>query len=383
MEQQGKVLCIVVPDLFRITQTFFHEHIARIHPGKTVVVHLSSTGQEALTDVPVCEISTEPLWPKTSLPLMGKVLDVANSIHTSRLSGKDEARIEAFFAKHGVTHLFAEFATSASLVLELAERLNLPLTSLSHGWDINIMGGGRVWRKRYERLFASSTRLAAVCEFLRQQMLLLGAPPEKVSIIPCAVEAANFEVAEQGSSVRVVMVCRLIDQKGPLQALRAFAIAHKERPQLTLDVAGNGPLEQHLLAEIDRLGLTEAVNFHGDMPHEETLSLIANSQIFIQHCMTLPGKGIESQAISLLEAMGHGLVPVVSRHGGMADHVKHGERGWLVEEGDEAAMAKHIVAMNDDADARRSIGAKARTYVLDNFSRERIYPVLRETIGLV
>lgn len=377
------VLALVVPDLFHATQTFFHEHIARIWPSRTVVVHFSSTGPPALTDVPVLEVPLRATWPQTSVPGLRKLFGVANSIKTSRLTKRDEARITAFFEQHGVTHVFAEFANSAALVLPLTQRLNLPLTSLSHGWDINIVGQGRVWHRRYQKLFRSDAQLAAVCNFLRDRMLEIGAPADRVEIIPCAVDAASFPtVRHSREAARVVMVCRLIGQKGPLQAVRSFALAHAVQPELTLDVVGGGPLENELVAEIDRLQIKHAVRLHGSKDHQEALAVIASSHIFLQHCMALPGGGIESQAVSLLEAMGHGLVPIVTRHGGMPDHVLDGVRGWVVEEGDEAAMGQRIAQMNNDPAARAKIGAAARAYVLSNFNRETVYPKLRQTIGL-
>ena len=236
------VLAIIVPDLYHATQTFFHEHIAHIHPGKTVVVHLSSTGAPAMTDVPKLEVPIVPRWPQSRLPILAKALDVANSIGTSRLSAHDQARIAGFFEEHGVTHLFAEFATSGTLILPVAQRMGLPLTVLSHGWDINIMGAGDVCGGGATRsCFRSDAQLAAVCEFLRDRMLEIGAPASQVAIIPCAVNATSFEpVAHTDAPARVVMVCRLIPQKGPLRALRAFALAQAQRPGLTLDIVGNG-----------------------------------------------------------------------------------------------------------------------------------------------
>lgn len=381
---QHQVLAVIVPDLFHATQTFFHEHIANIHPGHTVVVHLSSNGNRALTDVPVLEVPLVPRWPAHHSGLAGKLANFANNLETSQLKRREQQRIARFFKEHGVTHLLAEFATSGVLILPVAQRLNLPLTVLSHGWDINVLGEGRVWRSRYAKLFRSHARLAAVCEFLRGRMARIGAPPEKISLIPCAVDARSFEQVVHGTEpARVVMVCRLIEQKGPLEGLRAFALAHHERPELTLDIVGNGPLNAALLSEIDRLRIGSAVRFHGDLDHRDTLKVVAGSHIFIQHCMTLTGKGIESQAISLLEAMGHGLVPIVTWHGGMADHVTNGERGWRVEEGDEATMARQIVAMADDPARRQQLGAAARDYVLRSFSRATIYPAMRRTLGLL
>ena len=53
---RSPVLAIVVPDLYRASVTFFHEHIKSIGPGRTVVVHLSTTGAKANIAVPVLEV---------------------------------------------------------------------------------------------------------------------------------------------------------------------------------------------------------------------------------------------------------------------------------------------------------------------------------------
>ena len=53
---EAPVLGMVVPDLYHASTTFFHEHIAGIAPGRTVVVHLSSTGRPALTDTSTVEV---------------------------------------------------------------------------------------------------------------------------------------------------------------------------------------------------------------------------------------------------------------------------------------------------------------------------------------
>lgn len=376
------VLAIVVPDLFHASVTFFHEHIAQINPGQTVVVHLSSTGAPAKTDVPVVEIA-EPTSIAAPRGLLGLPLRQLNILRQARLGRQREQQIEQFFKQHGVTHILAEFATSGVMILPLAKKLGLPLAVISHGWDINVIGTMPQWRWHYRRLFHSSARLIAVVPFLRGRMAAIGAPLDRVAVIPCALDVQSFQVTQHGRGpCRVVMVSRLTAQKGPLNSLRAFAIAAALIPDLSLDIVGNGPLMADLVREISRLGIADKVIVHGDQTHRNTLAIMSASHIFLQHCRSLPRQGIESQAVSLLEAMGHGLVPIVTAHGGMTDHVGNGARGWVIPEGDEAAMAERIVDMASNFDTRTEIGAAARHFVRANFSRDVVYPQLRRYIGL-
>ncbi|GAA3893148.1 hypothetical protein GCM10022276_10420 [Sphingomonas limnosediminicola] len=80
--------------------------------------------------------------------------------------------------------------------------------------------------------------------------------------------------------------------------------------------------------------------------------------------------------------MGHGLVPIVTRHGGMEDHVLDGVRGWLVDERDVDTMSSRIIEMTEKHDLRRKLGCAAREFVLSNFSGDVVYPRLRGLIGL-
>lgn len=379
----GPVLAIVLPDLIHASVTFFHEHIAAIWPGRTVVVHLSSTGERARTGVPVVEVAAPSPLPVPRLPLLGALGRQLNVWRRSRIGRADRRRVADFLHEHRVTHLFAEFAHVGATIAPLARRLGLPLTSMSHGYDINVLGEMPQWRLRYRRYFRSRARLVAVVPFLRERMGRIGAPPERVAIVPCAVEAADFPVIDQGRGpVRAAMVSRMVDQKGPLQSLRAFALARTARPELTLDVVGNGPLMAAVEAEVDALGIRDAVTLHHDQPHAVALDVIGHAHLFLQHCMTVPRQGIESQGVSVVEAMGHGAVAIVTRHGGLTDHVAGGERGVAVDEGDVAGMARAIVAMVDDPAARTRIGAAARAWVLATFSRAAVYPPLRDRIGL-
>ncbi|NTZ43962.1 glycosyltransferase family 4 protein [Altererythrobacter sp. SALINAS58] len=381
--KKHEVLCIVVPDLFHATQTFFHEHIAKIAPGQTVIVHLSSTGAPAQTSVPVLEVTAPSQWTEKGGRLLSRLIRSVNAWRTYRLSSQQAEAIESYLLREGITHVFAEFATTGFMIAPVTARLGLPLTVMSHGWDINVMGRGRLWRGRFKSFFNSKTKFVAVCEFLKDRMTDIGAPENKVAVVPCVIEASLFNpVLHRRGPTRVVMLSRLTAQKGPLHSLRAFAEASKHNPDLVLDIIGDGPLMGAVRWESERLNLLDRVCLHGALPHDHALAILARSNIFLQHCVTLPFQGIESQAVSLLEAMGHGLVPIVTRHGGMTEHVANEVRGFVVNEGDEANMAARILHLADRPEERNRMGKNARLYVLENFAGEKIYPRLRTLIGL-
>lgn len=239
MTGQSPVLAIVVPDLYHVSVTFFHEHIKAIAPGRTVVVHLSTTRSNAKTTVPALEVVKARPWPVPFLPVLSTAVRQVNEFRQNRLDKRQAATVRQFLRDHAVTHLFAEFATSGVVIAPLARELGLPLKAMSHGWDINVIGQMPHWRARYAGLFRSDVKLAAVVPFLHDRMAEIRAPREKIAIVPCAVNAEPFLVVDQLSVAppRVVMVSRLTPQKGPLASLAAFCQAATKRDDLTLSTS--------------------------------------------------------------------------------------------------------------------------------------------------
>lgn len=376
------MLAIIVPDLFRESVTFFHEHIAHIAPGRTIVVHLSTTGEEAPTEVPTLEVPLSSPWPEPRWPLLNRVVRQINVHRAATLSHASERLIEDFLLSHGATHLFAEFASTGSTILPVAKNLALPLTVMSHGWDVNVLGSMPQWRWRYRKLFQEA-KLIANSPFLYGRMVSIGAPRERLRIVSCAVATPPISpVSHEGNRTRVVMLSRMTPQKGPLHSLRAFALAADQHDALSLDIVGDGPMLAQIRDAVRELRLEERTTIHGMLPHDQAKQIVSESHLLIQHCLTLPGGGIESQGLSVMEAMSCGLVPIVTRHGAFPDYIRDGKTGWLVDEGDINAMAKRLVRMAADPAARRRIGVAARDVITREFSRDFIYPRLRAAIGL-
>jgi glycosyltransferase involved in cell wall biosynthesis len=75
--------------------------------------------------------------------------------------------------------------------------------------------------------------------------------------------------------------------------------------------------------------------------------------------------------ISILEAMVAGKPVIASRVGGIPEVIKHGENGVLIEPRKEE-LAREILLLIEDDKKLKEIGEKARKYVKENFSVEKI-----------
>jgi glycosyltransferase involved in cell wall biosynthesis len=75
--------------------------------------------------------------------------------------------------------------------------------------------------------------------------------------------------------------------------------------------------------------------------------------------------------LSILEAMVAGKPVIASRVGGIPEVIKHGENGVLIEPRKEE-LAREILLLIEDDKKLKEIGEKARKYVKENFSVEKI-----------
>lgn len=80
---------------------------------------------------------------------------------------------------------------------------------------------------------------------MRQSLVALGCPEEKVRIIHIGIDAQKYEfkprVLTEGAKIRVLMAGRFVEKKGFEYGIRAFAKAAKEFDNLQLRIVGDGP----------------------------------------------------------------------------------------------------------------------------------------------
>jgi glycosyltransferase involved in cell wall biosynthesis len=163
--------------------------------------------------------------------------------------------------------------------------------------------------------------------------------------------------------VAVLFAGQLEQRKDPLGAAAAAEAARAGGAPVVLLVAGDGPLAAELGARA-----SAAVRPLG---HRDDLEdLYAAADLFL-----LPSHR-EGMSLALLEAMAHGLAPLVADGAGNVETV--GDAGAVFPAGDLAAMAERLAALAGDAGARERLGAAARERLGAELSVERFLAGTRE-----
>ncbi|MDB5470612.1 MAG: hypothetical protein JWR84_2172 [Caulobacter sp.] len=185
-----------------------------------------------------------------------------------------------------------------------------------------------------------------------------GKPTRVISFMARRLEAP----ARSTPRPRFIFWGRLTPLKRIDRAIALFAQLAKERPDASFLIIGpDDRSEASLRAQVQALGLNGQVAFAGAKSLDEIAVLAAGYDFFVQLSEQ------EGAAMSLIEAMQLGLVPIVTPVGEMATYVKPLETGVVYQSQDQAAA--DIGAILDDAPLFNRIGAAA----VDHWRGQRLY----------
>jgi glycosyltransferase involved in cell wall biosynthesis len=190
-------------------------------------------------------------------------------------------------------------------------------------------------------------RAAALCPQLAQRL----------SVIPYGVTIAPqlHERAAAGAPLQILYAGRLIQEQKRIFDLPKIveALAHRGVPA-RLNIAGAGPQEAELKAACQQLVNQGLVRFHGILSQEQLPSVYEQNDVFI---LTSDYEGLP---LALLEAMGHGCVPVVTDiPSGVPELLRDGVNGYLVPVGAMEVFADRLATLSRDAASRRNLAQKA------------------------
>lgn len=158
-------------------------------------------------------------------------------------------------------------------------------------------------------------------------------------------------------------VGRLTAQKRHDLLLRAFAQVIQRSPQLHLNIAGEGEMEQFLLGLRSKLSLENNVTFLG---HVKNISSLLRNALALIHT-----SDFEGFPNILLEALAEGC-PVIATDcpAGPAEIILHQKNGFLVSVNDQNALSQAMLKILDDS-VQQSFRTWDRTY-LKKFSEDTI-----------
>jgi glycosyltransferase involved in cell wall biosynthesis len=157
------------------------------------------------------------------------------------------------------------------------------------------------------------------------------------------------------------VLARLMPDKGITHLLKALVPLSRQWPQITVLIAGEGPLRAPLEAEAASLGVGQNVRFLGQ--RGDVIPILRAIDLLV-----LPSEK-ESFPIVLLEAMAMARPAVACDVGGVSEAVADGVTGFVVPPRDPEALAGAIQRSLREGRLEQ-MGAAARARVEKHFTAE-------------
>ncbi len=156
----------------------------------------------------------------------------------------------------------------------LGRRFGLPVVMTARGTDVNLIPRYRIPRHLIQGAIRDASAIIAVSGALKQVLVDLGAPPDKVTVLRNGVETSLFRPPADRTAIRtalglngptLISVGGLIERKGHHRTIEAM----RQLPGFGLIIAGEGPERARLSGLIAAYGLTERVRLLGPRPQRE------------------------------------------------------------------------------------------------------------------
>jgi glycosyltransferase involved in cell wall biosynthesis len=219
-----------------------------------------------------------------------------------------------------------------------------------HGADVLVDMNKPAYRSATRQMLDAVKLVLVRSESLRRAVIRLGCDEKKIEIQRTGIPLDEFPFRERnfpprsgGGEWRLVQAGRLIEKKGLLVTLRAFASFLSQYPNATLTIAGEGPLLGQLQDVARELKIDNRVSFTGFISQTELRDILYASHIFLHPSETGPDGNQEGIPNSMLEAMASGLPVFATQHGGIPEAIENGVSGVLVPERDHEALARALI----------------------------------------
>ena len=183
----------------------------------------------------------------------------------------------------------------------------------------------------------------------------LGVDNERIALVRNGLDEAPASslTGPRAVTPRVLVLSRLVPHKQIEDALTAVAQLRPSTPDLHLDIVGGGWWSHRLTDHATRLGISDAVTFHGHV--DDTAKHHVMQQAWVH---VLPSRK-EGWGLAVIEAAQHAVPTIGYRSsGGLADSIIDGVTGVLVDGHDE--LVGRLQQLLTDPVLRDQLGAKAQ-----------------------
>jgi len=235
-------------------------------------------------------------------------------------------------------------------------------------------------KKRIKKIMVNADKIIAVCNFLRELAVKIGASREKIKVIYNSIDFAKKEGYRIGLRERFGKNAKIMIYSGRLVPWKGIDAVIKIMPKLinklgnvNFLVLGDGPEEKNLKSQASNLKIDRNVHFLGRISHDEIISYLQESDLFVLNT------NYEGLSHAILEAMKAGVPIITTKVGGNPEIIEDNKDGLLVSYNNKEELFEAAVKILTNDDFKRSLVANAREK-LEKFNWEQN---VKETIKVI
>jgi colanic acid/amylovoran biosynthesis glycosyltransferase len=372
-------ICIATNGTVKVSETFIQAHLERL-TGR--ILHISAHGAEYHSDGQPLALLTAPIMPRW----LDRCLNVLPRLVEFRVRRRwfapapETESLVSFLRSREIDVVLAEYGQTGANIWKACERAGVKLVTHFHGFDISKHSVVHSMTQRYREMFAYCSKVIAVSHRMRQDLIALGCPEEKICLNPYGPHPDFFGVSPNYESSNLLMLGRLTEKKAPHLTLLAFSQALSHCPGMKLRILGDGELRGVCRDLAYSLNLSEHVVFKGSANRSQVLEEMRNAFAFVQHSVEAYNGDSEGTPVAILEAGAAGLPVIATRHAGIPDVVVPGATGVLVSERDVQEMANAMVSLFRYRKDCRTMGENARQRIQRYFSMDKHIEQLNQVL---
>lgn len=240
----------------------------------------------------------------------------------------EACRLHILLASTNVAHVHAHFGTNSAEIVMLNRIMGgVPYSFTVHGpLEFDDPKGLKLADKIRHAKF-----VVAITSFTRSQLMRVTDRREwdKIALVRCGLQPEIFteNAVSASPAARLVVVGRLVEQKGHLLLIEAARTVKARGHNFKLMILGDGPLRGELMEAVDRYSLGDQIEFTGSVSTDRLYDEIRNARALV-----LPSFA-EGLPMAIMEAMALHR-PVISTFiAGIPELVVSEENGWLIPAG--------------------------------------------------
>ena len=267
-----------------------------------------------------------------------------------------------------------------------------PVISVIHGLDVNYNSKSLgVWYEKilvvlYQKIWVNIflkklDKFIAVGNETVRALQEKGIPTKKIVFISNGIDTEKYFKNHTRQELEKILGENIDNKKiiltsGRLAKRKGVAwFCQNVMPQLPENyiyvIAGDGADKNNVEEAIKKNDLSTRIKMLGYVSDEVRDVLFNTCDVFVQPNIKVPGD-MEGFGISVIEAASCQIPVIASDIEGLKDAIKDGQNGFLVESGNAEAWVNKINELLSNDEARKSFGQKARQFVMDNYTWEKI-----------